>query len=70
MLCYLIELRLNVSLFLLQLQMIASLKIEKEDLESSLCDIQQLQGQMENNKTQLEAERQELLLKKESLTGL
>lgn len=50
-------------------QVIAALKTDKDELESHLYDIQQVQSQLETKKEQLEMERQELVLKKEHLSG-
>lgn len=50
-------------------QVIAALKTDKDELESHLYDIQQVQSQLETKKEQLEMERQELILKKEHLSG-
>lgn len=47
--------------------MIASLKADKDSLETSLYEAQQLCAHLEAKKEQLEAENQELLLKKENL---
>ena len=49
--------------------MIASLKSDKESLESTLYEAQQLNGQLDTRKEQLEGENQELILKKENLQG-
>jgi cell division protein FtsB len=44
----------------------ASLKADKEGLESALYEAQQQVAQLESRKEQLEAENQELLIRKES----
>ena len=46
---------------------IASLKSEKESLETALYDLQQTATKLEARKEALEAENQELLLSKEAL---
>ena len=51
------------------LQVIASLKSEKESLETTLYESQQLNAQLDTRKEQLEGENQELILKKENLQG-
>ena len=51
------------------LQVIASLKSDKESLESTLYEAQQLNAQLDTRKEQLEGENQELILKKENLQG-
>ena len=52
-----------------QSEVIAALRSDKEGLESSLYESQQLSSQLETRKEQLEGENQELLLKKENLIG-
>ncbi len=49
--------------------MIASLKSDKDALETTLYETQQLNAQLETRKDQLEGENQEIILKKENLTG-
>ena len=49
--------------------MIASLKSDKEGLESALYESQQLCAGLESRKEQLEGENQELILRKENLQG-
>ena len=49
--------------------MIASLKSDKESLESTLYEAQQLNAMLDTRKEQLEGENQELILKKENLQG-
>ena len=51
------------------LQLLAGLKSDKNALENSLYETQQVNNQLELRKEQLEAENQELLLKKENLEG-
>ena len=48
---------------------IASLRSDKDALESALYDAQQLNAQLDTRKEQLEGENQELILKKENLHG-
>jgi hypothetical protein len=55
---------------MLRKQVIASLKTDKESLESQLFDLQQINAQLELRKEQLEAESQELLVRKENLLGM
>ncbi len=52
-----------------QSEVIASLKSDKDTLETTLYETQQLNAQLENRKEQLEGENQELILKKENLFG-
>lgn len=52
---------------LFKTQIIAALKSDKEALESQLYDLQQINAQLELRKEQLEAENQELLVRKENL---
>ena len=47
----------------------AALKGEKEGLETTLYEAQQLNAQLETRKEQLEGENQELILRKEALQG-
>ena len=47
----------------------ASLKSDKDALETTLYEAQQLNAQLETRKEQLEGENQELILKKENLMG-
>ena len=49
--------------------MIASLKSDKEGLESALYESQQACVGLEGRKEQLEGENQELILRKEGLQG-
>jgi rootletin len=50
-------------------ELISALRSDKEGLESSLYESQQLSAQLESRKEQLEGENQQLLLKKENLIG-
>lgn len=50
-------------------QIIAGLKSDKESLDSQLYDMQQINVQLELRKEQLEAENQELIVRKENLLG-
>ena len=52
-----------------QSEVVASLKSDKDALETTLYEAQQLNAQLETRKEQLEGENQELILKKENLTG-
>lgn len=52
-----------------QSEVVASLKSDKDSLETNLYEAQQLCAQLENRKEQLEGENQELILKKENLQG-
>ena len=47
----------------------AALRADKESLEGSLYEAQQMVSQLEARKEQLESENQELLIKKENLQG-
>lgn len=51
------------------MQVIAVLQSEKEAMETQLYESQQLINQLEQKKGQLEKDNQELLIKKEHLTG-
>ena len=50
-------------------EVVASLKSDKDALETTLYEAQQLNAQLETRKEQLEGENQELILKKENLMG-
>lgn len=51
-------------------KVISALKSEKESLETSLYETQQVNQQLEMRKEQLEGENQELILKRENLKGI
>jgi hypothetical protein len=53
-------------MFFLLLKLIAALRVDKESLETSLYEAQQIIQQLESRKEQLESENQELLIRKES----
>ena len=50
-------------------QVLAGLRSEKQSLESSLYETQQLNAQLDSLKQQLECENRQLLVKKDNLQG-
>ena len=50
--------------------MVAGLRSEKQALESSLYEAQQVNARLDSLKQQLESENRELLVKKDNLQGL
>ena len=61
--------KFKFAVFRQQSEVVASLKSDKDALETTLYEAQQLNAQLETRKEQLEGENQELILKKENLMG-
>ena len=53
-----------------QSELISAVRMDKESLEANLYEAQQGLAQLEVRKNQLEVENQDLLVRKENLTGM